>query len=642
MTNVYNAIQNLYNMDKETWQEVLSEMYTLVNNTSLKFDTFEQKFLLHLGNEVTKELKKMYANGSLASLINDVLLQDINEQLDTKASKNEVFSMANMGQDIKEAMTGGSVAVVGKNTVLNENIVNEQITYNKTNYVKTGKNLYNKDLCVDGYYYSGQDGNKYNNEYMSCIEFISVTPSTTYTFNQDNAVQIAYLDINSNFLSGKLFEVGQSTSFTTPSNCYYIHLSVLKSLKNSGQLELGTAKTSYEPYFNKFANSNYVEKTIYTNYVIDKNGNGDFTSIQECFNSISKATKDKQINIYLKDGIYNEINLTIPDYVNLYSLYGNKENCVIQGFNLPSATDDIITNYSTLNLSGNNIINGITVKAKNCRYAVHDESNGAITDWSKNIENCVFEHLGNQEVIDYRKSNSLAQGNVWQSWCAWGEGASNNTNSEFNNCEFIGATGGYGIHGHDGAIKPYKRVFNNCNFIAKNNGHSISVDSGTSSNYQKCLVIFNNCNANGLFKLQGTNPVDVRVNGGNIIPVDSSIDYNFKKGYYPLFTNNTSEYLNESGETIESGTIVELTIYGKIKKAQETTPLTSIVGVTIGDCNNGETVKVISKCFYRVQTLSTSVGTKYKVVNGKLIVSTSDTDKIVGIGVDHYLVKMLV
>lgn len=82
MTNIYNAIQNLYNMDKETWQEVLSEMYTLVNNTSLKFDTFEQKFLLHLGNEVTKELKKMYNDGRLGDLINDVLLEDINTKVD--------------------------------------------------------------------------------------------------------------------------------------------------------------------------------------------------------------------------------------------------------------------------------------------------------------------------------------------------------------------------------------------------------------------------------------------------------------------------------------------------------------------------------------------------------------------------------
>ena len=49
----------------------------------------------------------------------------------TKADKNEIFSMANMGQDVKEAMTGGSVAVVGVNTILTENIVDGQVTFNK-------------------------------------------------------------------------------------------------------------------------------------------------------------------------------------------------------------------------------------------------------------------------------------------------------------------------------------------------------------------------------------------------------------------------------------------------------------------------------------------------------------------------------
>ena len=48
-----------------------------------------------------------------------------------KANKNDVFSMANMGQDVKEAMTGGSVAVVGKNAILTENIQNDQVTYAK-------------------------------------------------------------------------------------------------------------------------------------------------------------------------------------------------------------------------------------------------------------------------------------------------------------------------------------------------------------------------------------------------------------------------------------------------------------------------------------------------------------------------------
>lgn len=129
MTNIYNAIQNLYHMDKETWQEVLSEMYTLVNNTSLKFDTFEQKFLLHLGNEVTKELKKMYNDGRLGDLINDVLLKDINtkvdnnyttldnkidtvnselnSQLNTKANKNKV-SPSEFNDDIQACLNYAS------------------------------------------------------------------------------------------------------------------------------------------------------------------------------------------------------------------------------------------------------------------------------------------------------------------------------------------------------------------------------------------------------------------------------------------------------------------------------------------------------------------------------------------------------
>ena len=43
-------------------------------------------------------------------------IDNINSSLINKANKNEVFSMANMGQDIKEAMTGGSVAIVGENS----------------------------------------------------------------------------------------------------------------------------------------------------------------------------------------------------------------------------------------------------------------------------------------------------------------------------------------------------------------------------------------------------------------------------------------------------------------------------------------------------------------------------------------------
>ena len=74
----------------------------------------------------------------------------------TKADKNEIFHMANMGQDVKEAMTGGSVAVVGKNTILNENIVDGQIDIEHTKFIKQ-KEVSLLGKSNDGYiiYYDG-------------------------------------------------------------------------------------------------------------------------------------------------------------------------------------------------------------------------------------------------------------------------------------------------------------------------------------------------------------------------------------------------------------------------------------------------------------------------------------------------------
>ena len=94
MENIYNAIQNVYNMDKTTWQEVLAELYNLVSNVENKFDLFENNFGPLLGKEVTLELKKMYDDGSLATLINDKLLKDISTKVDAfKLKFNNKYSV---------------------------------------------------------------------------------------------------------------------------------------------------------------------------------------------------------------------------------------------------------------------------------------------------------------------------------------------------------------------------------------------------------------------------------------------------------------------------------------------------------------------------------------------------------------------
>ena len=79
----------------------------------------------------------------------------INEQLDTKADKNEVFTMANMGQDIKEAMTGGSVAVVDINTVTDTNVIEGSVGVEclKGNYTEKTYN----EIKIKGIKYTGND-----------------------------------------------------------------------------------------------------------------------------------------------------------------------------------------------------------------------------------------------------------------------------------------------------------------------------------------------------------------------------------------------------------------------------------------------------------------------------------------------------
>lgn len=80
--------------------------------------------------------------------------QKVNAQLsqldNKKLDKSGIVTMANMGQDVKEAMTGGAVAVVGENSVLTCNIVNGQVTPDKTDFIEEYGNLFVKETCIDG------------------------------------------------------------------------------------------------------------------------------------------------------------------------------------------------------------------------------------------------------------------------------------------------------------------------------------------------------------------------------------------------------------------------------------------------------------------------------------------------------------
>lgn len=105
--------------------------------------------------------------------------------LDTmKADRNEVFHMGNMGQDVKEAMTGGSVPVVGIDAVQEVNIVNESVSVHKTdltNLTNLFDGVYHSDIYVEGAVYPA----KGDTTRTACIPIEPYKEYTIYVTGND-------------------------------------------------------------------------------------------------------------------------------------------------------------------------------------------------------------------------------------------------------------------------------------------------------------------------------------------------------------------------------------------------------------------------------------------------------------------------
>lgn len=199
-------------------------------------------------------IKKPTASSEgLQATVDKILEEDIpsiNEQMGNKANLNSVFTMANMGQDVKEAMTGGSVAVVGENTVLKENIVDGQVIKSKTSFYKKTRNLFDKEKATYGKYISsttGEASTPSGDGTYYASDFISVTNGSKYNYRAEGNSYTLYAFYNSSktFVSGGN---ANGTDIISPVDGY-IRVSVWKNVDiNTVQFEQGEATEYIAPY----------------------------------------------------------------------------------------------------------------------------------------------------------------------------------------------------------------------------------------------------------------------------------------------------------------------------------------------------------------------------------------------------------
>ena len=206
----------------------------------------------------------------------------VSTQIKEKANLNSVFSMANMGQDVKEAMTGGSVAVVGVNTILEENIVKGQITPPTTSFLKNCGNLVDNSnfKITKGKYLNGNTGeiaNATGDNYVVVENFIPVEVGKTYVFNSAISWLYCY-DSANNFIS-RVATTDCSVTWkraTVPEGVSYVRIYCDKSVFNYTKIYLFEYDSTLtygrnEPTEDKLPQTNYFikdfkleDKTLFT------------------------------------------------------------------------------------------------------------------------------------------------------------------------------------------------------------------------------------------------------------------------------------------------------------------------------------------------------------------------------------------
>lgn len=88
---------------------------------------------------------------------------------------------SDLSQEVKEQMTGGSVAVVGKDAILTENIVDKQVTASKLGILSTGVNLFNGDFTDLTILSSG----KFTQDVQAKVVIVPIVGGQTYFLRKD-------------------------------------------------------------------------------------------------------------------------------------------------------------------------------------------------------------------------------------------------------------------------------------------------------------------------------------------------------------------------------------------------------------------------------------------------------------------------
>ena len=254
--------------------------FNAVNNGGLFSMTFSDEMLTNIG-ELNAHLVLTLTDGKITSdgfpikvfkgADNGVVVptngNGLVKQIDGKIDKGNV-TMGDLSQEVKLAMTGGSVAIVGENAVDNENIKDNAVNEEKTTFFTPNPDaMLETTEWVNGYV--NIDGSVVNTQNSRASDFIEIKSNADYMIEVDEntggvvTAYLGYYDVDKVFI--ERISIGQSyytnggfRMFTPPSNAKFIRVSFpvdhyLKFYIHEGT----TQQPKAQPYF-----FNYAQETL--------------------------------------------------------------------------------------------------------------------------------------------------------------------------------------------------------------------------------------------------------------------------------------------------------------------------------------------------------------------------------------------
>ena len=190
--------------------------------------------------------------------------QEFVYRINDKINKGQV-TMSDLTQEVKEALTGGAVAVVGVDAVDTENIKDNAVNLSKVSFSKIGsKNQFDVESAEIGVLREDGTINKDGTNFYTS-DFMRFNPNDVVLANL-NLQSSAIYDINMTKVSVTLDTV--HSQVTMPSNGYYLKVTRYKNNIGEFMVVSGEMPTTYEP-FKRVIDGGIIESKTITDDKLD-------------------------------------------------------------------------------------------------------------------------------------------------------------------------------------------------------------------------------------------------------------------------------------------------------------------------------------------------------------------------------------